>query len=265
MSNDNRDVLSWATSLIETHKNPSKHLEVISNKSLISTNSEAESALIDRHLTNVLDVCSRLRVDRRCARAVGCWRPVERLVEVIKVCGLVNNYGFANKSGKYLYPEEAMFLLETNRLELLWNDVPMSIQQAYTVLIGDNLHQYLVYRKLSLGGFRLIRSSGDSGEPANKKCRSLPTTDIITDDILRALQDCGPRNYEPTEEESNFDYKVYVPEQSGKKKENFKLCITESKTVPPDVCLSDGKTIVSYSDCNYSCFQYCRVNLPDLN
>uniref|UniRef100_A0A1Y1LBY3 tRNA-splicing endonuclease subunit Sen54 N-terminal domain-containing protein n=2 Tax=Photinus pyralis TaxID=7054 RepID=A0A1Y1LBY3_PHOPY len=225
MSSDNLDIYSWATSLIDTHKNPSKHLEVIANKSVIPTNSETESALIDKHLTNVLDVCSRLRVERRCARAAGCWRPVERLVEVTKVCGLINNYGFANKSGKYLYPEEAMFLLETNRLEIFWNDVPMSIQQAYAGIIGDNLHQYLVYRKFSLGGFRLIRSSGDSDEPPNKKCRPLSSTNVSTDDVLRALQDCGPRNYEPTEVESKFDYKVFVPEQSSKKTENFKLCI----------------------------------------
>ncbi|KAK5641368.1 hypothetical protein RI129_009915 [Pyrocoelia pectoralis] len=219
------NIHNWATTLIETHKKPLKYLEVISNKSLLSTKSEEELALIDIHLKNIFEASSRDRVERRCVRAVGCWLPVEKLVEVKKVCGLINNFGFANRNGKYLYPEEAMFLLETNRLEILWNNVPMSIQQAYQVIIDEDIHKYLLYRKLSLEGFRLLKPPVDIGEPSKKKLCVLPENEKHVDCNLKLLQDSGPQSYHSADVKDKFDYKIYIPEHSNKDIEDFKLHI----------------------------------------
>lgn len=48
----------------------------------------------------------------RCARSVANWLPDKKQVEVLKISGVLSNFGFANKNGKFLYPEETLYLLE---------------------------------------------------------------------------------------------------------------------------------------------------------
>lgn len=47
-------------------------------------------------------------------RAQSVWMQKEKLVKVTKVAkNIVNSFGFQDKNGIYLYPEEALFLMET--------------------------------------------------------------------------------------------------------------------------------------------------------
>ncbi|XP_078611683.1 tRNA-splicing endonuclease subunit Sen54-like [Branchiostoma floridae x Branchiostoma japonicum] len=70
-----------------------------------------------------------------------------------------HHIGHTNEGKKYLYPEEAVFLMETNAIEVYWNNVPLAVQQAYAMMLGNkvSMEQYQVYAHLSRLGYILMR------------------------------------------------------------------------------------------------------------
>ncbi|XP_021935576.1 uncharacterized protein LOC110837598 isoform X4 [Zootermopsis nevadensis] len=63
----------------------------------------------------------------------------------------------------HLFPEEALFLLETTCLELMHNGVPMSIQEGYSKLLGPDtgctFNEYQSYVHLVRQGYIVLRHS----------------------------------------------------------------------------------------------------------
>ncbi|XP_076163096.1 tRNA splicing endonuclease subunit 54 [Ptiloglossa arizonensis] len=106
------------------------------------------------------------RVDRISQLASAEWLPLEKKARVKKYSGQDwSNFGLEKSGAFYLMPEEALFLLEANCLELTWNDVPLSIQQAYELLIDNvecSLEEYRVYSQLVRYGYRIQRFVYDS-------------------------------------------------------------------------------------------------------
>ncbi|XP_019641216.1 PREDICTED: tRNA-splicing endonuclease subunit Sen54-like [Branchiostoma belcheri] len=70
-----------------------------------------------------------------------------------------HHMGHTDEGKKYLYPEEVVFLMEMNSIEVYWNKVPLAIQQAYAMMLGDkvSMEQYQVYAHLSRLGYILMR------------------------------------------------------------------------------------------------------------
>ncbi|BES99468.1 tRNA splicing endonuclease 54 homolog (S. cerevisiae) [Nesidiocoris tenuis] len=68
-------------------------------------------------------------------------------------------FGHTVDSVDWLYPEEALFLLEVNALELYVDEVPLSLEQTYSLVIGGHcpLGEYRVYAHLSRKGYRVLR------------------------------------------------------------------------------------------------------------
>ncbi|XP_013169481.1 PREDICTED: uncharacterized protein LOC106119141 [Papilio xuthus] len=88
------------------------------------------------------------------------WRENLMLAAVIQKSG--GHWQFMGHNvGKqlYLYPEEALFLMEINSLLLKHNDVKVSLQQAYDLLLRDKTSfiQYKVYATLSRWGYKVFR------------------------------------------------------------------------------------------------------------
>ncbi|XP_031826959.1 tRNA splicing endonuclease subunit 54 [Nomia melanderi] len=101
------------------------------------------------------------RVDRISQLASAEWLPLQKRARVKKYSGQDwGNFGLEKNCALYLLPEEALFLLETNCLELIWNNVPLSIQQAYELLIDNiecTIEEYRVYSHLARYGYRIQR------------------------------------------------------------------------------------------------------------
>ncbi|XP_045535647.1 uncharacterized protein LOC106717482 [Papilio machaon] len=88
------------------------------------------------------------------------WRENLMLAEVIQKSG--GHWQFVGHNiGKklYLYPEETLFLIEINSLLLKHNDVKVSLQQAYSLLLRDknSFLEYKVYATLSRWGYKVFR------------------------------------------------------------------------------------------------------------
>ncbi|XP_057331533.1 putative uncharacterized protein DDB_G0277255 [Microplitis mediator] len=128
------------------------------------------------------------RVKKLSKLAVGEWLPQEKRVKVIKRSGIDwNNYGCDLRGTLYLNPEEALLQLELNCLDLIYNHVSLSIQQAYELLINSpnsdcTLEEYRVYSQLAKLGYRLKRFYYQNS--INEKldeCTSVPKKKVIID------------------------------------------------------------------------------------
>ncbi|XP_033338537.2 tRNA splicing endonuclease subunit 54 [Megalopta genalis] len=116
---------------------------------------------IEKGLKSRKNLIAVERVDRISQLASAEWLPAMKRARVKKHSGQDwGNFGLEKNCALYLLPEEALFLLETNCLELTWNDVPLSIQQAHELLIDNvecTLEEYRVYSHLARYGYRIQR------------------------------------------------------------------------------------------------------------
>lgn len=65
---------------------------------------------------------------------------------------------------KLLFPEEALFLIESNLLSLTVNGVSLSVQEAFQLLLspenGLTKEEYMVYAHLRRLGYIVVRHGG---------------------------------------------------------------------------------------------------------
>lgn len=103
------------------------------------------------------------------------WMPELMRAKVTKKVGKHwEVFGHYKDNCEWLFPEEALFMLETNSLELLYHDVPVSVQKGYAVLINNSktdctLSEYRVYSHLSRQGYRVLRHLPDLTITSYKK------------------------------------------------------------------------------------------------
>ncbi|KAJ8932426.1 hypothetical protein NQ314_014683 [Rhamnusium bicolor] len=149
-----------AKKLINDHRSPLVKVDLPGTKLFLKSSTLEEVKFIEKHQNNLENILRHKRVERRCARSQAIWSPETNLAKVTKVVKTLNNFGYQDKNGIFLYPEETLFLMETNRLEVTHNEIPITIQESY-MLISQNgecsLTKYRVYKKLVLLGYKLIR------------------------------------------------------------------------------------------------------------
>ncbi|XP_014203735.1 uncharacterized protein LOC106636022 [Copidosoma floridanum] len=122
-----------------------------------------EAMQLDNGLRNRKRVVEIEKVERHSQLALAEWLPGIQKARVTKKSGQKwENFGYEEKAQLYLLPEEALLLLEMGSLELTWNGMPLSIQQAFAVLINVEhskctLDEYRVYSQLVRRGYRLQR------------------------------------------------------------------------------------------------------------
>ncbi|CAE1315388.1 TSEN54 [Acanthosepion pharaonis] len=105
------------------------------------------------------------RTEKLGSLLVGIWDPEKNLVEYKKDARKFwAKMGFVDEKRKWLYPEEALYLMEINCLEVYNNEVPLSLQEAYHIFIRtpENRNQYQVYAHLRRLGYSVIRHQGRS-------------------------------------------------------------------------------------------------------
>ena len=120
---------------------------------------------IERRLDIMKDCLSVPRVAQRSQVSEGEWK--DNLVYVYKKIGKHwDVFGHTVNQQLFLYPEEALFLLESNSIEIKCNGIPMSLHQAYTLMLGNNncsLDEFRTFSHLTKQGFKVIRHQGNLG------------------------------------------------------------------------------------------------------
>ncbi|GLV34970.1 tRNA splicing endonuclease subunit 54 [Carabus blaptoides fortunei] len=151
-----------AKEIINLHKTPAKSFHIPhSTKGIVPQNTEEEIINTKDSLNYIKQVLlSAERVERRNNRAEAIWLPDKHLAKVTRRVGSIfSQYGYEEDGQIMLFPEEALFLLQMNQLELIWNGVPFSVEQAYTVLLNSkgSLYKYRSFQELAINGYRLKR------------------------------------------------------------------------------------------------------------
>ncbi|KAJ8946304.1 hypothetical protein NQ318_004193 [Aromia moschata] len=185
-----------AKKLINDHKNPIVKVELPDAKLFLRSFKQDECVFIEKHKNNLETLLGHGRVERRCARSKVEWSTDNQLATVTKtVKTLLHNFGYQDRNGIFLYPEETLYLMETNRVEVTWKNVPLSIQEGYNLLFKHkcSLTQYRVYKKLVLLGYRVLRYE----EIMRRKFKNKKTDDGINQELnnksssKRSIEECG--------------------------------------------------------------------------
>ena len=150
----NLNTLSSATDSIEIDKG-----EKINNP----TGTWLESKRVEARLRNLRKQVSVPKVAQKGQLSEAIWDNTLKKARVTKPCGKQwTVMGHIYENNLYLHSEEALFLLECNNLELMYDNIAMSLQQAFQLLILDKrgdctLESYLTYGKLMRLGYKVVR------------------------------------------------------------------------------------------------------------
>ncbi|TRY63425.1 hypothetical protein TCAL_14352 [Tigriopus californicus] len=119
------------------------------------------------------------RVQTRGQMSQGIWHRERSQVRVTQARGKYwPVVGHQIEGQTYLYPEEALFLLEIQQLQVLDAEVPMSVQKAFTVMLTHEraVLRYRVYSHLTRLGYKLIRHQP---RPSSQPRKRGPTTSPV--------------------------------------------------------------------------------------
>lgn len=119
-----------------------------------------EEKQIDARLRDRQMLLEEPKFARRDAMACGEWLAESRMVRIVHEAGdFWQHMGAETDIGKCLYPEESIYLIETGELEVTYGDMPLSIQQAQSLMLQDahQMDMYIVYTHLTRNGCKVIR------------------------------------------------------------------------------------------------------------
>ncbi|XP_062937101.1 tRNA-splicing endonuclease subunit Sen54 isoform X2 [Cynocephalus volans] len=90
------------------------------------------------------------RVERLGSLVAAEWRPEEGFVELKSPAGKFwQTMGFSEQGRQRLHPEEALYLMECGSIQLFHQDLPLSIQEAYQLLLTEDTMTFLQYQVFS--------------------------------------------------------------------------------------------------------------------
>ncbi|XP_044253437.1 tRNA-splicing endonuclease subunit Sen54-like isoform X2 [Tribolium madens] len=205
------------------HNNPIVKTESFGTKLFLSSLSEKEEGLKNRCLVGIESVLRHTRVERRVARSVAEWLPDRNMALLTKPTGSsIGGFGVQNKEGKFLSPEESLYLLEANKLELIQDKVPLSIQEAYKK-IQLNYAKYQAFKKLVLQGYKVKLLKINQEDTTKRKIESNdegPATKVakMNNDqfapIFEKLREMGPQPFKGQGHHNLPDYTIKSPTSS---------------------------------------------------
>ncbi|KFP70768.1 tRNA-splicing endonuclease subunit Sen54, partial [Acanthisitta chloris] len=89
------------------------------------------------------------------------WKPGQGIVELQSPAGKFwHTMGFSKQGKQCLLPEEALYLVECGSVQLFYRDLPLSIQEAYEILLCQeamSLSHYQVFSHLKQLGYIVLR------------------------------------------------------------------------------------------------------------
>ncbi|KAM6050555.1 tRNA-splicing endonuclease subunit Sen54 [Chlamydotis macqueenii] len=106
-------------------------------------------------------ILSEERVERLGNLVKAEWKPGQGIVELQSPAGKFwHTMGFTERGRQCLLPEEALYLLECGSVQLFYRDLPLSIQEAYEILLSQeamSLPHYQVFSHLKQLGYIVLR------------------------------------------------------------------------------------------------------------
>ncbi|ODN05537.1 tRNA-splicing endonuclease subunit Sen54 [Orchesella cincta] len=226
----------------------------------------------------VLDTLNTKRVTRKSLLSHVELDPANCRLKLLVDRGNVRaRYGYDVGKEAYLYPEEALYLLETGKAEIFCEHVSLSIQRARSLLLVSQreesnnslfnctVEEFLVYKHLSRMGYCLYRYISDSPITDNSMSDSL----VEEDDHVRMEEDNGAvievglkTNCTPDEVDDIIDLDAPAVSETDKTKRKG-LKRTYSTTALQDENLSTESDEMMDSDLEYWNQQVCIASMDE--
>ncbi|XP_028129450.1 uncharacterized protein LOC114325563 [Diabrotica virgifera virgifera] len=258
--------------IVNDHKHPLTKINFLGPKQFFKDTSTERQELVTKNLQVLELALKHKKVDKRCARSKAEWIASLKLAKVEKVVkGLLETFGYQDKSGIYVYPEEMLYLVEMNKMEVFVNNVPLTVQECFHIVLNVpnmTLTKYQAYKKLVLQGNRVIRynevvrkrnngkipkensnTCGDTrkrkledetDQVQEKRARAEESDDSENDEradeyirrIFEKLRSSCPKEYSSKETlETCPDYCVFTKNNNSRVEWDFNLYICESDVI----------------------------------
>ncbi|CAI9163823.1 unnamed protein product [Rangifer tarandus platyrhynchus] len=119
-------------------------------KDFLPDGSEAQAERLRLCRQELWQLLAEERVERLGSLVAAEWRPEEGFVELKSPAGKFwQTMGFSEQGRQRLHPEEALYLLECGSIQLFHQDLPLSIQEAYQLLLTEDTVTFLQYQVFS--------------------------------------------------------------------------------------------------------------------
>ncbi|XP_028745542.1 tRNA-splicing endonuclease subunit Sen54 isoform X2 [Peromyscus leucopus] len=119
-------------------------------KDFLPDGSEAQAERLRLCRQELWQLLAEERVERLGSLVAAEWRPEEGFVELKSPAGKFwQTMGYSEQGRQRLHPEEALYLLECGSIQLFYQDLPLSIQEAYQLLLTEDTLSFLHYQVFS--------------------------------------------------------------------------------------------------------------------
>lgn len=140
--------------------------------------SDEQKTSVKKALDQYHQILHEERICRKSNLSVAHWEQSNCLAVVtVRKGSSFHKFGHETKEGLFLHPEEALFLLDQGLLQLKHDNFPLSLEEAYILLIPilSSLEHYQVYSHLCKLGFVVTRfkKSGSTSRSSNCKWGTL--------------------------------------------------------------------------------------------
>ncbi|XP_070779560.1 tRNA-splicing endonuclease subunit Sen54 [Enoplosus armatus] len=148
----------------------SHKIPVRGQKDFFPNDSEEQRQQLEQSLKEHWGLISEERVEKLGNLVKATWIPSEQIVELQSPAGKFwQTMGFSANGKQHLLPEEALYLMECGNLQVVYQDLPLSIQDGYERFLSSStvsLRQYQVFGHLKRLGYVVHRFS-PSSEPSS--------------------------------------------------------------------------------------------------
>ncbi|NP_083833.1 tRNA-splicing endonuclease subunit Sen54 [Mus musculus] len=119
-------------------------------KDFLPDGSEAQAERLRLCRQELWQLLAEERVERLGSLVAAEWKPEEGFVELTSPAGKFwQTMGYSEEGRQRLHPEEALYLLECGSIQLFYQDLPLSIQEAYQLLLTEDTLSFLQYQVFS--------------------------------------------------------------------------------------------------------------------
>ncbi|XP_060242379.1 tRNA-splicing endonuclease subunit Sen54 isoform X2 [Meriones unguiculatus] len=210
-------------------------------KDFLPDGSEAQAERLRLCRQELWQLLAEERVERLGSLVAAEWRPEAGFVELQSPAGKFwQTMGYSEQGRQRLHPEEALYLLECGSIQLFYQDLPLSIQEAYQLLLAEdtlNFLQYQVFshlkrlgyvvrrfqrssvvspyeRQLNLDGYAQCLEDGTGKRKRNSSCRSVhKKAKALQDSLTPVLAASSPPDCD-----QNSQYPEDKPQESSPRK-----------------------------------------------
>ncbi|KAM6162876.1 tRNA-splicing endonuclease subunit Sen54 [Rhynchocyon petersi] len=119
-------------------------------KDFLPDGSEAQAERLRLCREELWQLLAEERVERLGSLVAAEWKPEGGFVELKSPAGKFwQTMGFSEQGRQRLHPEEALYLLECGSIQLFHEDLPLSVQEAYQLLLTEDTVTFLQYQVFS--------------------------------------------------------------------------------------------------------------------